>query len=86
MLKLGFSLVTGFEVKDLKMLGVVQWFNNAKGWGFIKPDNDGDDIFLHFKEIQCAGFKTLNKGDRVTFELEMSPKGPIAKGVSLATE
>lgn len=59
--------------------GIVKWFNDNKGFGFI--DSEGSDFFVHFKEIQGMGFKSLKEGDRVTFERGESPKGPIAKNV-----
>lgn len=56
--------------------GVVKWFNDQKGFGFVA--SEGKDYFIHFKEIQADGFKSLKEGDRVTFEASTSPKGPIA--------
>jgi len=61
--------------------GTVKWFNNGKGFGFIASE-DGD-YFVHFKEIQGQGFKSLKEGDRVTFESAQSPKGPVAKNVHI---
>jgi CspA family cold shock protein len=63
--------------------GTVKWFNERKGFGFIQQD-DGPDVFVHFKEIQSTGFKTLNEGDRVTFDVVEDEKGPAAKNVSKA--
>jgi cold shock protein len=57
--------------------GTVKWFSEAKGFGFI--ESNGKDYFLHFKEIQNNGFKTLSDGDKVTFEAGSSPKGLVAK-------
>jgi CspA family cold shock protein len=54
--------------------GVVKWFNAAKGYGFITRDK-GDDVFVHYREIQIEGYKTLDEGDRVQFEVGESPKG-----------
>ena len=54
--------------------GVVKWFNSEKGYGFITNDNGGDDVFVHFSAIKVEGFKTLNEGQRVTFETETDPK------------
>jgi len=59
--------------------GIVKWFNDGKGFGFIA--SEGSDFFVHFKEIQSAGFKSLKEGDKVTFEPGNSPKGPVATNV-----
>ncbi len=61
--------------------GIVKWFNDAKGFGFIASENK--DYFVYFKEIQGQGFKSLKEGDRVTFEPGSSPKGAVAKNVVL---
>lgn len=55
--------------------GVVKWFNNAKGFGFIEPESGGDDIFVHYSEIRIDGYKTLARGQTVTFETKEGPKG-----------
>ncbi len=60
--------------------GTVKWFNNRKGYGFINEE-DGRDIFVHFSSIQMEGYKTLNEGERVTFDVEESDRGPEAKNV-----
>lgn len=60
--------------------GKVKWFNEAKGFGFIEHEG-GDDVFVHFSAIQGDGFKTLNEGDSVTFEIVDGPKGPAAANV-----
>jgi CspA family cold shock protein len=61
--------------------GTVKWFNESKGFGFIAPDDGGDDLFVHFSAIQGAGFKTLAEGQKVSFETEQGPKGPAAGNV-----
>jgi cold shock protein len=63
--------------------GTVKWFNAAKGFGFISRPG-GDDVFVHFNAITATGYKSLNEGDKVQFEVEKGPKGPSAKNVSLA--
>lgn len=59
------------------MTGTVKWFNNKKGYGFITKD-DGEDVFVHYSAIDMEGFKTLEEGQRVEFEIEQSEKGPQA--------
>jgi CspA family cold shock protein len=58
--------------------GTVKWFNDSKGFGFIKPDSGGEDLFAHFSEIQGAGFKTLKENQKVEFETKDGPKGKQA--------
>lgn len=58
--------------------GTVKWFNDAKGFGFITPDEGGDDLFAHFSEIQANGFKSLQEGQKVSFEIKQGPKGKQA--------
>jgi cold shock protein len=55
--------------------GVVKWFNNAKGYGFVTPDEGEQDIFVHFSAIEMDGYRTLKEGQRVQFEVEEGPKG-----------
>jgi CspA family cold shock protein len=64
--------------------GTVKWFNDAKGFGFITPEDGGKDLFVHFSAIQGSGFKTLKEGDKVTFEVGQGPKGPSANNVKPA--
>ncbi len=61
--------------------GVVKWFSSQKGYGFITTES-GQDIFVHFSEIQGTGYKTLNEGDKVTFEVKSGPKGSQAVNVN----
>jgi CspA family cold shock protein len=58
--------------------GTVKWFNESKGFGFITPEGGGKDLFAHFSEIQTAGFKTLQEGQRVEFTVAQGAKGPQA--------
>jgi CspA family cold shock protein len=55
--------------------GTVKWFNESKGWGFIVPDDGGDDVFVHYSAIQNNGFKTLKEGQKVNYELKMGKNG-----------
>ncbi len=62
--------------------GTVKWFNEAKGYGFITPDDGGADVFVHFSAIQGSGFRTLAEGQAVSFVVEQGPKGPQASQVT----
>ncbi len=61
--------------------GVVKWFNEAKGYGFISPDDGSRDVFVHFSAIQSKGFKKLEEGQKVQFEVVDGAKGPNAQNV-----
>ena len=61
--------------------GIIKWFDNKKGFGFIAQDQGGQDVFVHFSVVQGEGFKTLDEGDRVEFEVAQSDKGLKASNV-----
>ena len=64
--------------------GSVKWFNDSKGFGFITPEDGGEDLFAHFSAIQSNGFKTLAEGLRVSFDITTGPKGKQASNIQLA--
>ncbi len=61
--------------------GTVKWFNDAKGFGFITPDDGSKDVFVHHSAVQSGGYKSLSEGQKVTFTLEQGEKGPSAGNV-----
>jgi CspA family cold shock protein len=77
------TLITCKE-ESLMATGTVKWFNDAKGYGFITPDDGGEDLFAHFSAIQMNGFKTLKEGQKVSFEVTQGPKGKQAANIQSA--
>jgi CspA family cold shock protein len=74
-----------FLKKEVNMAtGTVKWFNDAKGFGFVTPDDGGDDLFAHFSAINMNGFKTLQEGQKVSFEVTQGPKGKQASNIQAA--
>lgn len=63
------------------LFGTVKWFNDAKGFGFIEPEDGGPDVFAHFSAIEMEGFRTLKQGSKVSFELVQGPKGNLAQAI-----
>jgi CspA family cold shock protein len=70
---------------DNRETGTVRWFNAAKGYGFIQREN-GEDVFVHFSAIQSEGYRTLDEGDQVQFEITKGPKGLSAANVTVVRE
>lgn len=64
--------------------GTVKWFNDSKGFGFITPDEGGDDLFAHFSAIVATGYKSLKEGEKVTFDVTEGPKGKQASNIQKA--
>ena len=64
--------------------GIVKWFNDSKGFGFISPEGGGEDLFAHFSAIQSNGFRTLAEGQRVSFDVTTGPKGKQASNIQIA--
>ena len=63
--------------------GIVKWFNDAKGFGFITPDEGGEDVFAHFSAIATSGFRSLKEGQKVQFDIVQGPKGKQASNITL---
>jgi CspA family cold shock protein len=64
-------------------IGIVKWFNDSKGFGFITPDAGGNDLFAHFSEVQSNGFKSLQEGQKVSFVSGVGQKGPVATKIEV---
>jgi CspA family cold shock protein len=64
--------------------GTVKWFNDAKGFGFIAPEDGSADVFVHYSAISASGFRSLQEGQRVSYEVTLGPKGATATGVAPA--
>jgi CspA family cold shock protein len=77
------SLKNFFLKKEVRALaeGTVKWFSEKKGYGFIEQE-EGKDVFVHYSSINTSGFKTLAEGERVSFDVEESDRGPVAKNVT----
>ncbi len=72
------------EIGNLVMAtGTVKWFNDSKGFGFITPDEGGEDVFAHFSAIKADGFKSLKENQRVSFEVTTGPKGKQASNIDV---
>lgn len=67
-------------------VGKVKWFNNAKGFGFIVPEEGGEDIFAHFSTIQMDGYRTLKAGQEVSYEIQEGPKGLHAENITFSED
>jgi CspA family cold shock protein len=74
------------ENAEKETTGIVKWFNDPKGYGFITPDTGGEDLFAHFSAIQMDGFKTLKEGQKVRFDITQGPKGKQAANIRPAQD
>jgi CspA family cold shock protein len=73
------------ETQTQAQTGIVKWFNEGKGYGFITPDNGSKDLFAHFRDIQVGGYKTLTENQRVEFEVTTGPKGLQASNIKVVS-
>lgn len=63
--------------------GIVKWFNDAKGFGFVTPDDGGDDLFMHYSAINMSGFKSVKEGQKIVFEVTQGAKGKQASNIRM---
>lgn len=80
---MGISRILKYERMNMAT-GIVKWFNDSKGFGFITPDAGGDDLFAHFSAINDSGYKSLKENDRVSFDVTDGPKGKQASNIQKA--
>jgi cold shock protein len=75
---------TSFQLREVEGMaqGIVKWFNNEKGFGFIAPDDGAQDLFVHYSEIRGSGFRSLEENQRVQFDIGQGAKGPQAVAVT----
>ena len=74
------------NMESNRMTGTVKWFSRVKGYGFIAPDDGGKEIFVHFSGIEGEGYRNLEEGQKVTYTVEETPKGPQAVSVRAVAE
>ena len=74
------------NMESNRMTGTVKWFSRVKGYGFVAPDDGGKEIFVHFSGIEGEGYRNLEEGQKVTYTVEETPKGPQAVSVRAVAE
>ena len=77
-------LLVNAKEAPIMATGTVKWFNDAKGFGFVTPEDGSEDLFAHFSAINMAGFKTLKEGQKVSFDIVQGPKGKQASNIQKA--